>query len=153
MSWTRGRRGGLLVAGIGGILLAVLAVGSVALLDTAASPAASTREQMCAEYEALVDELNRGAVFSTQASIRSARKLSQLAGRYPDQVAAISGEPAVGQADSDIRRVLRSVAWETPDLLAATRPIALECGWVWPVSSIPPDSADSARSLPQQPTS
>lgn len=151
MTWTSGRRGGLLVAAIGGVLLAVLALTSVGLIDTAATPTASTRAQVCSEYAALIDELDSGGVFATQASIHSARKLSQLAGRYPQPASPNTDEPHVAQADADIRRVLNSVAWETPDLVTATRPIALECGWVWPVSSTPPRQQPPPQ--PQRPAS
>lgn len=142
-SLSSGRRLALLAAALGGLLLVGLAVITRGLVDTAATPVAPTRDEMCAEYENLVAELDSNAVFATQAAIRSTRKLSQMAGLYartggPDAPSPADGEPPVAQADADLRRVLQSVAWETSDLIAASRPVALECGWVWPTTATPP---------------
>lgn len=144
-----------MVAGSGGILLAVLALVSQGLIDDAATVTPSSQTQLCSEYAALMDGLDAGGVFATQANIRSARKLSQLAERYGLSPATGSAEPDVGEAGDDIRRVLESVAWETPDLVAATRPVAIECGWVWPVSATPPPSTPQrpAQRPVQRPTS
>lgn len=106
-------------------------------------PTSPTRDELCAQYEMLLDELESDAAFGTQAAIHSARKLSQMAGLYvaPSPVGTRVGaadEPLATQADDDIRRVLQAVAWETTDLVVATRPVALECGWEWPVTATPP---------------
>lgn len=130
---------------VGGVLLAVLVVVTRGLLEQAASPAPPTRDELCAEYESLVAELSGDALFATQSAIRSSRKLSQMAGLYVQPIAmgdqdVVVAEPPVSQADADMRRVLQAVAWETSDLVAATRPIALECGWSWPVTASPPQA-------------
>lgn len=135
----------------GAVLLAVLVVVTRGLLEQAASPVPPTRDELCAEYDSLVAELSGDALFGTQAAIRSSRKLSLMAGLYvqpvpPDDKDVVVADPPVSQADADIRRVLQAVAWETSDLVAATRPIALECGWVWPVTASPP------AAQPQPPT-
>lgn len=120
----------LLVVGLG--LLAVLIVGTRAVLDDVDDQQPATRAQLCAELDVLLARTSSGAAFATQQINHSARRLSQLAERYE------SGAPEVAVAGADVRTVLSSVAWESADLETATRPIALECGWDWPVTSSPP---------------
>jgi hypothetical protein len=134
------RRTGL-VLGVGVPLLLLVILGTRELLQTATG-SSPTREQLCSQYELLVATLTDQGLFATQAGNRAARKLSQQAERFDERAGATkgarTGEPPVAQAAEDIRTVLGSVAWETPDLIAATRPVALECGWGWPVSATPP---------------
>lgn len=130
------------------MLLAVLVVLTRGLLEQAATPEPPSRSELCMEYEQLLAGLGSDDVFATQAAIHSSRKLSQMAGLYvqpqrPDGQGGRDTEPPVAQADADIRRVLAAVAWETGDLVAATRPIALECGWTWPVTATPPPARPS----------
>jgi hypothetical protein len=122
----------LVLVGCG--LLAVLVIGTRAVLAEVTEPAPTNRSALCAELDVLMARTTSGAVFATQQINHSARRLSQLADRYETD----SDPSRVALAGADIRTVLGSVAWETADLVTATRPIALECGWNWPVSSTPP---------------
>lgn len=129
----RGAGGRRLIAALTvlGVLLAVGALlGTRAVLAEADAARAPTDRLLCAQYRALVDHLAGDGVFATQASIRAARKLSDLAD---------DASPATVQAaGAAMRTVMSSVAWETGDLLTSTRPIALACGWRWPVGPTPP---------------
>lgn len=119
---------------VGCILLIGLVVGTRAVLAEVTEPVPTTRSALCAELDVLMARTTSGAVFATQQINHSARKLSQLADRYES-----GADPSrVALVGSDIRTVLGSVAWETADLVTATRPVALECGWQWPISSTPP---------------
>jgi hypothetical protein len=99
--------------------------------DQAQAPPGTTTPDLCDQYDVLVVYLEDDAPFATQAGNSAARRLSAIAERYDER-------SAVEQAGGDIRTVMESVAWEVSDLLTATRPIALECGWDWPVGTTPP---------------
>jgi hypothetical protein len=113
--------------------------------------AVPTRAALCDEYDVLLAHLDSAAVFSTQAGNRAARKLSVMAQRYVQPAAGDTGGaaagPSVAQAGEDIVTAMNAVAWETQDLVTATRPVALECGWDWPVTMSPPSA------VPRPPTS
>lgn len=130
----------LVVAGVA--LLVALGAGTRWVIADATTVSPTTRSELCSEHELLISRLASGDVFATQAINHSARRLSQLADRYDQNARPASRASAdgvsVAQAGSDIRTVLGSVAWETPDIVTATRPIALECGWTWPVTATPP---------------
>jgi hypothetical protein len=116
---------------VGLTLLGGLAVVTRSLVAQAQAPPPATTSDLCDQYEVLVSYLRDDAAFATQAGNSAARRLSATAERY-------DGDGTVRQAGSDIRTVMDSVAWEVTDLLTATRPIALECGWDWPVGTTPP---------------
>lgn len=145
------RRRRRLVLLVGLPLVVVTALGTVAVVQGSRDLSAPSREDLCAQYDVLVTELTGRSAFSTQAVNRAARKLSQQAERYEQEssstAASVASGSSVADAGRDIRGVLGAVAWESPDLLTATRPIALECGWSWPISSFPPAPA------PQPPAS
>lgn len=135
-----GRGTALLLAGVA--LVVLLVVMSRWLVEQAATPETPSRAQLCEQYDELVAATSSGAVFATQEVNHLARKVSELAGLY----AQADGSPArssVARAGEDMVTVIGSVAWETPDLVTATRPIALECGWRWPITSSPPAVAPS----------
>lgn len=136
-------RRALLVVGV--VLLALLVTASQRLVVESASTPDPTRDELCAELDALTTAISGEAVFATQEINHRARKLSRLADFYR---AAADERPeraaSVAQAGDDIRWVLRSVAWETSDLVTATRPIALECGWTWPLTTAPPAAQPQA---------
>lgn len=114
-----------------GVALAAGAfLGTRALLAEADASRSPSDDLLCGQYRLLVDHLASDDVFSTQSSIRAARKLSDLADD--------ASEPDVRAAGEDMRTVISSVAWENSDLLTATRPIALSCGWAWPIGPTPP---------------
>ncbi len=125
----------------------LLATGSVALVATVAATgwlladvsdeAPPTRDELCAQLDTLLAAASDGGLFSTQALNRAARRMSDLGSRY-EQAVVPDGELSVAQAADDLRTVTSSVAWEVADLVTATRPLALECGWTWPVSATPP---------------
>jgi hypothetical protein len=116
---------------VGLALLAGLLAVTRSLVAQAQAPPPASADALCEQYDALVAHLEGDAPFATQAGNSAARRLSATAERY-------DGSAAVTQAGSDIRTVMESVAWEVADLLTATRPIALECGWEWPVGTTPP---------------
>jgi hypothetical protein len=135
---------------VGVAMLVALGLGTRALVSEAATAVIPTRGELCAQYDLFVAQVDEGGVFGTQASVQAARKLSVMAARYDqptDDASLADGNPPVAQAGDDINTVLRSVAWEQRDLLTATRPVALECGWDWPVTTTPPPAA------PQPPAS
>ena len=123
-------------------LVVTLALGTRALVTDAAAPMVPTTAQLCAGYDALIAELDSDGIFATQAAVRAARELSVMADNYvpptDDELTEAEGNPPIDQAGDDIRTVLGSVAWETGDLVTATRPVALACGWDWPVTTTPP---------------
>jgi hypothetical protein len=125
-------------------LLVLLVAGSWWVVTDARARPKATRSELCDKYTRLVGFTSGGDWVGTQQLNRSARRLSLLAEGY-DEDSATGGAAAAGlavrQAADDARTVLRSVAWETDDLLTATRPIALECGWIWPVTAEPPAQA------------
>ena len=139
----------LTVAGVA--LVVTLALGTRALVTDEAAPIVPTTAQLCAGYDALIAELDSDDIFGTQAAVRAARELSVMADSYVQpangEPTATEDGPPVAQAGDDIRTVLGSVAWETRDLVTATRPVALECGWDWPVTTTPPPAE------PQPPSS
>jgi hypothetical protein len=116
---------------VGLALLVGLGALTRTLVAEAQAPAAGTSADLCEQYDVLVAHLQDESAFATQAGNSAARRLSASAERYEQG-------SAVAQAGSDIRTVMESVAWEVNDLLTATRPIALECGWDWPVGTTPP---------------
>lgn len=126
---------------LGGALVVVLGLGTRALVSDAATAVVPTRGELCAEYDHLLAQLDDGGIFGTQASVQAARRLSVMAARYVPMngdTSLVDSNPPVAQAGADINTVLRSVAWETRDLVTATRPVALECGWDWPLTTTPP---------------
>jgi hypothetical protein len=114
---------------VGVAVLALAAWGTSVVLGDA-QQARGSDEALCAEYATLMGLLAEPGAFATQATNRSARRLSSLADDSPS--------PDVAAAGSTIRTVIGSVAWERSDLVAATRPVALSCSWRWPVGSTPP---------------
>lgn len=132
---SRRRRIVLLVAGSVLLLGVVAATGR--LVDDVTSRGAPTRGELCAQLDTLLAAAGDDSLFSTQALNRAARRMSDLGDRY-EQQAVPDGELSVADAAADLRTVTASVAWEVADLVAATRPVALECGWSWPVSADPP---------------
>jgi hypothetical protein len=135
------RRAAVALTAVGLALVVALALGTRTLVRDAAAVHVPTTEQMCAQYDELVAQLASAGIFSTQSAIHSARTLSVMAEVYvppADGDAGVAAEPSVAQAGRDIRTVIGSVAWETRDLVTATRPVALECGWEWPVTATPP---------------
>jgi hypothetical protein len=127
---------------VGIVLLGLLIAASQRLVAESSSTPDPTREELCAELDDLMAAASGDALFATQEINHQARKLSRLADAYEASASAIQradgDQPPVAQAGDDIRWVLRSVAWETSDLVTATRPIALECGWTWPLTTAPP---------------
>jgi hypothetical protein len=121
----------LVLSLVGLALLGGLVLVTRTLVAQARTPPPATTADLCRQYDLLVGHLRDDAAFATQAGNSAARRLSATAERYDDSV-------AVRQAGGDIRTVMETVAWEVTDLLTATRPIALECGWDWPVGTMPP---------------
>lgn len=132
---SRRRRSVLLVAGPAVVVAAVAATGWLLVDVTDEGP--PTRDELCAQLDTLLAVAADDGLFSTQALNRAARRMSDLGGRY-EQAVVPDGELSVAQAADDLRTVTSSVAWEVADLVTATRPVALECGWTWPVSATPP---------------
>ncbi len=134
---------------LGLVLLVALGLGTRALVGDAATAVVPTRGELCAQYGQFIAQVDDGGIFGTQASVQAARRLSVMAARYDPSgdTALADSNPPVAQAGDDINTVLRSVAWEQRDLLTATRPLALECGWNWPITTTPPPAA------PQPPAS
>ncbi len=118
---------------LGATVLALAAWGTSGVLADAQRPGTAGQDDLCAEYAVLTRLLDTPGAFGTQALNRSARRLSSLADA--------SDQPDVAAAGADIRTVIGSVAWERHDLLTATVPVALSCGWRWPVGPTPPASA------------
>lgn len=115
---------------LGVLLVGAASLGTRSVLAEADGSRVPNDGLLCEQYRVLVGHLDGDGVFATQASVRAARKLSDLA----DDAAAST----VQEAGADMRTVMSSVAWETGDLLTSTRPIALACGWQWPVGAAPP---------------
>jgi hypothetical protein len=130
----------LLSIGIVGLVLVALA--SQRLVAESSATPDPTRGELCAELDALAAAVSDDAVFATQEINHRARKLSRWADVYEAPTSTATqrddDQPPVAQAGQDIRWVLSSVAWESADLITATRPIALECGWTWPLTTQPP---------------
>lgn len=118
---------------LGVAVLALAAWGTSGVLAGAQRPVTAGQDELCAEYATLTQLLDTPGAFGTQALNRSARRLSTLADASP--------QPDVAAAGADIRTVIGSVAWERNDLLTATLPVALSCGWRWPVGPTPPASS------------
>ncbi len=131
----RRRTATLLVAGAA--LLLATGLVTAQLVDDATADSPAGRDDLCAQLETLLTAADDDGVFATQALNRAARRLSDLAEAYP-QPTPPADDPPVAQAAQDIREVTTSVAWEVADLVAASRPIALECGWRWPLTATPP---------------
>jgi hypothetical protein len=119
----------VLVAGAA-VAAAGLVVGAVLASGAVASAPAPDRSAWCATHAAFVAVVERPGPFATQTTNHLARQLSQQVRSAPD--------PAVAAAGDGIRRVLSTPAWELPDLVVATRPVALDCGWSWPITTTPP---------------
>ena len=134
------RRRTVVLAVAGVALLVVAGLATARLVGQATTDSAPSRSELCVQMDALVAATNDSGIFATQALNRAARRTSDLAAAYR-QPAERQGQPPVSQAAEDIRTVTASVAWEVSDLVAATRPLALECGWTWPVSVTPPAPA------------
>lgn len=137
---SRGRTVLVLLVGVG--VLGAAVVATRALLGAVSTASPPARADLCAQYDLFMTTFADPGTFSTQEGVRAARKLSQMAEDYrgpgrPGDRSTAGGTPVARAAD-DIRTVLSSVAWETPDLVSATRPVALECGWTWPVGADPP---------------
>lgn len=122
---------------VGSALLVTVGLVTARLVDDATADAPASRADLCEQLETLLTAADSDGVFATQALNRAARRMSDLAESYP-QPTPTPDEPSVAQGGADIREVTTSVAWELADLVAATRPIALECGWTWPLSATPP---------------
>jgi hypothetical protein len=120
----------LVLTVLGVALLAAAGWGTRTLLASAQSPAAADGAGLCDQYTLLMATLDGSSAFGTQAGNHAARKLSDLA--------SPSSDPSVALAGGDIATVMASVAWEVSDLVTATRPIAVACGWDWPIGSAPP---------------
>ena len=118
------------------VLAAVLVATGWLVVDVTDEPA-PTRDELCAQLDTLLAAASDDGLFSTQALNRAARRMSDLGRRY-EQPVVPDGELSVAQAADDLRTVTASVAWEVADLVTATRPVALECGWTWPVTATPP---------------
>jgi hypothetical protein len=121
----------LAVTVLGLVLLVAAGWATRALLTSAQSSVADADgTALCEQHALLMSTLEGEGAFATQAGNHAARRLSDLA--------QASDLTAVQQSGDDIRTVLGSVAWEVPDLVTATRPIALVCGWDWPIGTAPP---------------
>ena len=125
------------LVGVGSALLVTVGLVTAQLVDDATADAAAGREDLCDQLDTLLIAADSDGVFATQALNRAARRMSDLAEAY-SQPGPAAGEPSVAQAGEDIREVTTSVAWEVADLVGASRPIALECGWTWPLTATPP---------------
>jgi hypothetical protein len=126
-----------MVVGAGSALLVAAGLATAQLVDDATTDMPTTRASLCEQLDATMAAAADPSVFATQALNRAARRMSDLAKAYPQPTSP--QEPmSVAQAGDDIREVTTSVAWEVADLVAATRPIALECRWTWPLTATPP---------------
>jgi hypothetical protein len=125
------------LVGVGSALLVTAGLATVHVVDDATADSPVGRDDLCVQLETLLAAAGDGGVFATQSLNRAARRMVDLAEAYPQPTPPVD-EPSVAQAAYDIREVTTSVAWEVGDLVAATRPVALECGWTWPLTSTPP---------------
>jgi hypothetical protein len=123
--------------GVGAALLLAAGLVTAQLIDDATADSPAGRDDLCSQLDTLLTAADDDGVFATQALNRAARRLSDLAEAYA-QPTFPAGDPPVAQAAQDIREVTTSVAWEVADLVRASRPVALECGWRWPLTATPP---------------
>jgi len=131
------RRRTWVLIGVGSALLVTTGLATARLVGDATADAPVSRDDLCSQLETVLSAAAEDGVFATQALNRAARRMSALAEDYP-QPTPPAQEPSVAQAGEDIRAVTTSVAWEVADVVAATRPVALECGWTWPLTATPP---------------
>jgi hypothetical protein len=114
-----------------GLAVCLLAGGATAMAWRAMlAPTPFDLNRMCGTLTSLVTALERGAPTDTQTVNHLARRLTAEA--------QAAGDATLPTAAFDVRRAISQPAWERSDLRTATRPIAVACGWTWPVTRTPP---------------